>query len=95
VDGLDVRPKMKPIARVAIPESTPADLVDAIKRHLGNSYSHITIEYELKADINHPIALSFDRNGADFGSVDGDMDTPSIAVISGIHIEANQAFCRE
>jgi hypothetical protein len=85
---------MNPIARVAIPESTPTDLVDAIKRHLGNSYPHITIEYELKADIDQPIALSFDRNGAGLGGIDGNMDTPSIAIISGIHIEANRAFRR-
>jgi hypothetical protein len=86
---------MKPIARVAIPESTPADLVDAIKRHLGSSYSNITIEFELKADINHPIVLSFDRNGADLGNIDGDIDAPATAMFSGIHIEANRAFRRE
>ena len=69
--------------------------MDAIKRHLGNSYNHITIEYELKADINHPVVLSFDRNGADLGNIDGDIDTPATAMFNGIHIEANRAFHRE
>lgn len=92
MSGLDVLPKMKPLARVAIPESTPPEIVEAIKECLGKSYSHIEIEYELKEGISHPMALTFERKGVDLGSIDGDKNAPSIAMISGIHIEANRAF---
>lgn len=50
--------KMKPLARVAIPESTPPEVEEDIKDCLSKSYSHIEFEYETKFGIDHPIALS-------------------------------------
>jgi hypothetical protein len=83
---------MRLLARVAIPESTPPEVAEAIKERLSETCSHIEIEYEWKEGITYPMALSFERKGVDLGSIDGDKDAPSIAMISGIHIEANRAF---
>ncbi|MCP5534789.1 MAG: hypothetical protein H7A51_00980 [Akkermansiaceae bacterium] len=83
---------MKPLARVAIPESSPPEVVEAIKECLTRAYSFIKIEYELKEGINHPMALSFDPKGVGLGSIAGDKDAPSRAMIEGIHSAANRAF---
>jgi hypothetical protein len=86
---------MKPLARIAIPDIASKEVVGAIALILRSSFSFIEIEFELKPGIANPKVLSFDRNGADLGSIDGNLDAPSIALFGAIHNEANRVFQEE
>jgi hypothetical protein len=83
---------MKPYATVAIHQSVSSEVQVLIKERLTASYSHVNFTFEEGTDTLRPIAVRFDFNDADLGSIDGDKNAPSIAMITGIQNEANRAF---
>lgn len=86
---------MKPLARVAIPHFAGEIIVETIATRLMDSFSFFEIDFDLQPDITHPKALSFERNGADLGSIDGNPDASSIALFGAIHNDVNWVFQEE
>jgi hypothetical protein len=85
-------PKLKPLVNVAIPITTPSKIVEFVKNCVLKSYPHIEIQYISKEEISLPMAFSFECKDVDLGSINGDRDEPSIAIINGIQLEVDRAF---
>lgn len=67
--------------------------MEAIAAKLNDYFSFI--EFEFESGISHPKMLSFDRNGVNLGSINGNSDAPSIALFGAIYNEVNRVFHEE
>ncbi len=72
--------------------STPGEIVESLKTHLGKTHSYVEIEYEITAGISHPIAVTISQNGADLGTINGDENATILSVVERITGDASRTF---
>lgn len=70
----------RPLATIEIPTGTAISDYEA---DLIAKYPQIEFQFS-NSECAQPTVVSFDRRDADLGSIDGDKDKPSVAIMTGI-----------
>jgi hypothetical protein len=70
----------RPLASIEIP---PGTFVGDYEVDLVAKYPHIEFQFS-EGERPQPTIVSFDRRDADLGSIDGDKNTPTVAIMTGI-----------
>ena len=76
--------KMKPVVKILMPKEIREEMANYVRSQVNANYGLVEILFEFTEDVSVPTVASLARNGADFGSIDDDIDAPSIALLRGI-----------